>query len=155
MRYWPPPSLTAVRTFSINAGLDASTVTPGSTAPDVSFTTPVIDCAAAGDGTIATRATAANHHRLCRVTQPVICHLSSLRIRSDVHSTSTCLSMPEVAGRQPSTQPSRQRVDARQTAVHVRNERSAATVPVNVPRRHPAARVFSGWVSDEFGDQVY
>ena len=39
----PEPSVTAVRTFSMIAGLAASTVTPGSTAPDVSFTTPVID----------------------------------------------------------------------------------------------------------------
>jgi hypothetical protein len=29
--------------FSMSAGLDASTVTPGKTAPDVSFTTPDID----------------------------------------------------------------------------------------------------------------
>ncbi len=43
MRYWPEPSVTAVRTFSMMAGLLASTVTPGRTAPDVSFTTPVID----------------------------------------------------------------------------------------------------------------
>src|SRR5438876_11948851 len=41
MRYCPDASLTAVRTFSIRAGLDASTVTPGSTAPDESLTTPV------------------------------------------------------------------------------------------------------------------
>jgi hypothetical protein len=31
-----------VRTFSIKTSLEASTVTPGSTAPDVSLTTPVI-----------------------------------------------------------------------------------------------------------------
>jgi hypothetical protein len=43
MRYWPEPSVTAERTFSINAGLEASTVTPGNTAPDVSLTTPAID----------------------------------------------------------------------------------------------------------------
>jgi hypothetical protein len=48
IRYWPAPSVTAVRTFSINAGLDASTVTPGSTAPDESRTAPAID---AGVGT--------------------------------------------------------------------------------------------------------
>src|SRR5688500_17114195 len=47
----PCPSVTAVRTFSIRAGLDASTVTPGSTAPEESFTTPVIDaCANTADG---------------------------------------------------------------------------------------------------------
>ena len=38
--YWPEPSLTAVRTFSISAGLATSTVTPGRTAPDASLTTP-------------------------------------------------------------------------------------------------------------------
>src|SRR4029078_12519129 len=48
MRYWPVPSLTAVRTFSISAGLLASTVTPGSMAPEVSLTVPAITaCAAA------------------------------------------------------------------------------------------------------------
>lgn len=30
------------RTFSVSAGLDASTVTPGNTAPDVSLTTPAM-----------------------------------------------------------------------------------------------------------------
>ena len=45
----PCSSVTTERTFSISAGLAASTVTPGSTAPDVSRTTPAIDpspCAA-------------------------------------------------------------------------------------------------------------
>ena len=51
MRYWPLPSVVADRTFSISAGLAASTVTPGSTAPDGSLTMPVIDaCAQAIDG---------------------------------------------------------------------------------------------------------
>ena len=46
MRYCPVLSLTADRTFSIKAGLDASTVAPGSTAPDVSRTTPArVACA--------------------------------------------------------------------------------------------------------------
>src|SRR5215510_9173236 len=45
MRYWPFPSVTTERTFSISAGLAASTVTPGSTAPDVSLTTPAIPLA--------------------------------------------------------------------------------------------------------------
>src|SRR4249919_3195099 len=50
--YWPVPSVTTNRTFSINTGLAASTVTPGSTAPDVSFTTPAMDaCAYAAAGT--------------------------------------------------------------------------------------------------------
>src|SRR5262245_11275238 len=38
--YWPEPSVTVDRVFSMSTGLDASTVTPGHTAPDVSFTTP-------------------------------------------------------------------------------------------------------------------
>src|SRR5688572_16489075 len=42
MRYCPVPSLTTVRVFSMSAGLDASTVTPGSTAADGSRTTPAI-----------------------------------------------------------------------------------------------------------------
>src|SRR5688500_10386657 len=45
--YWPELSEIVERTFSISAGLDASTVTPGSTAPDESFTTPVMDAWAA------------------------------------------------------------------------------------------------------------
>src|SRR5205814_10706596 len=40
--YSPVPSVTAVRTFSINAGLLASTVTPGSNAPVASFTVPAM-----------------------------------------------------------------------------------------------------------------
>jgi len=40
--YSPCSSETAVLTFSISTSLDASTVTPGMTAPDVSFTTPAI-----------------------------------------------------------------------------------------------------------------
>jgi hypothetical protein len=39
--------VTVLRTFSMSAGLEASTVTPGSTAPDASRTIPAIDCAAA------------------------------------------------------------------------------------------------------------
>ena len=40
--YSPRSSETAVLTFSISTSLDASTVTPGMTAPDESFTTPAI-----------------------------------------------------------------------------------------------------------------
>ena len=50
MRYWPPLSVTAVRTFSMSEGLAASTVTPGSTAPEESRTTPVIDAWARASG---------------------------------------------------------------------------------------------------------
>ena len=54
MLYRPSPSVTTLRTFSMSAGLEASTVTPGSTPPDASLTTPAIPlddacCADAGD----------------------------------------------------------------------------------------------------------
>src|SRR5438045_1163987 len=42
MRYCPDPSVTTVRTFSISAGLAASTVTPGKNAPDASLAAPAI-----------------------------------------------------------------------------------------------------------------
>ena len=49
--YWPLPSVTTLRTFSISAGLAASTVTPGRTAPDESRATPSMDaCANAAAG---------------------------------------------------------------------------------------------------------
>ena len=60
MRYWPDPSVTADRTFSISAGLDASTVTPGSTAPEVSLTTPAIDACASKEVGMTT--VLAQHH---------------------------------------------------------------------------------------------
>src|SRR5262249_7900337 len=44
-------SLTTERTFSIRTGLDASTDTPGRTAPEASLTTPVMAaCASAAAG---------------------------------------------------------------------------------------------------------
>src|SRR3990170_5189508 len=42
-RYCPPLWVTAERDCSVSAGLDTSTVTPGSTPPEVSLTTPAID----------------------------------------------------------------------------------------------------------------
>src|SRR6266852_3866119 len=59
--YRPSPSVTTVRAFSIRAGLAASTVTPGSTPPDVSLTTPAIPlacCAHVTDGNSTTQARA-------------------------------------------------------------------------------------------------
>src|SRR5437870_2521569 len=47
MRYCPVSSVTPVRTLVMSAGLDASTVTPGGTAPDVSRTAPARLCAVA------------------------------------------------------------------------------------------------------------
>src|SRR5438874_10480310 len=48
--YWPRSSVVTVRTRSISAGLLASTVTPGITAPVVSLTTPAIALACANAG---------------------------------------------------------------------------------------------------------
>src|SRR5215470_6220026 len=46
MEYWPRPSVTTVRVFSMSAGLDASTTTPGRTAPEASLAVPTIDAVA-------------------------------------------------------------------------------------------------------------
>src|SRR5581483_5646948 len=59
MRYCPVPPVTTVRTFSMSAALAASTVTPGSTAPDASLTCPAIDACADAD-TAHPRSTAKN-----------------------------------------------------------------------------------------------
>src|SRR5882762_8626152 len=57
MRYCPAPSVTAVRILSISSGLVASTLTPGSTAPDESFTDPAMTaCASAMVGISAAHA---------------------------------------------------------------------------------------------------
>jgi hypothetical protein len=53
----PEESVVAVRTFSISTGLEASTVTPGSTAPDASLTVPdSVTCAQVTLGMINTHA---------------------------------------------------------------------------------------------------
>jgi hypothetical protein len=46
MEYCPVPLVTTVRVFSMSAGLDASTVTPGRTAPEASLAVPTIDAVA-------------------------------------------------------------------------------------------------------------
>src|SRR5262245_27561797 len=59
IRYKPASSVVAVRAPSMRAGLLASTVTPGSTAPVVSLTTPAIAlCASAAVGASSTNANA-------------------------------------------------------------------------------------------------
>src|SRR6185503_5705874 len=68
MRYRPLPSVTAVRTFSVSAGLAASTVTPGNTAPVVSLTSPArMACAAATRGTAATSPNNRKHLTIVRI----------------------------------------------------------------------------------------
>ncbi len=60
--YCPWLSLTTERVFSMRAGLAASTVTPGRTAPELSFTTPAIAlwaCATPGSPTSAASANSA------------------------------------------------------------------------------------------------
>src|SRR4029453_8530261 len=61
--YWPCASVTTDRVFSMSAGLLASTVTPGSTAPLVSRTTPAIDPWAKLSAGSATRPTIAKRVR--------------------------------------------------------------------------------------------
>ena len=57
MRYCPVPSVTAVRAFSMRAGLAASTSTPGTGAPEASLAEPLMAaCANAGTGTQANQA---------------------------------------------------------------------------------------------------
>src|SRR5262245_8105990 len=52
IRYCPVLSVTAERVFSMSTGLEASTVTPGRTAPEASRTVPVKEaCARTGTGT--------------------------------------------------------------------------------------------------------
>jgi hypothetical protein len=61
--YCPVPSVTAVRVFSISAGLATSTVAPGRTAPDASLTIPAIAlCARAMPGTTSTHTTVSARH---------------------------------------------------------------------------------------------
>ena len=70
--YCPVPSVTAERTFSMSAGLDASTVTPGSTAPDASLTMPAMAlvCAHAAAGSSANRAAPKRFVQTCACLFP-------------------------------------------------------------------------------------
>ena len=70
MRKRPRSSLTAVRTFSMSAGLVASTVTPGNAAPEVSRVEPAIDAWAHADegSKRITTATRSMPHRHLRIT---------------------------------------------------------------------------------------
>jgi hypothetical protein len=68
-------SVTAVRAFSMSTPLDASTVTPGSTAPDVSRTSPaMVAWAKAVEGMTATAAQRSqrNDRRHVRIRLPPI-----------------------------------------------------------------------------------
>src|SRR5688572_2941843 len=87
-RYAPSLSVTTARTRSISTSLDASTVTPGSTAPEVSRTTPVIAlCAAASDGASSTKETTKRRPRVLDMPPPslylpLVCTDSSPRVLS-------------------------------------------------------------------------
>src|ERR1051325_5737457 len=72
IRYWPLPSVTAERVFSMSAGLDASTVTPGRIAPEASLTVPVrVACANTVAGS--SKTTRTNRHFLTvRIETPVL-----------------------------------------------------------------------------------
>src|SRR5205814_1062305 len=68
--YWPLLSVTADRTFSISAGLDASTVTPGRTAPEVSLTVPAMPLVCADAVTGSSRTTTAPQMIRANVRMP-------------------------------------------------------------------------------------
>ena len=71
MVYLPVPSVTPDRTFSMRTGLEASTVAPGSTAPDVSLTRPAsVACANAANGTLTTIASAKQNQLQSTHAQP-------------------------------------------------------------------------------------
>jgi hypothetical protein len=77
IRYWPVESVVAERAFSISAGLDASTVTPGSTAPDASLTVPArVTCAHTALGTIAATTSSISVRIVLRIDSSSfdICH---------------------------------------------------------------------------------
>src|ERR1700719_1367288 len=76
--YCPSASVTTDRTFSISAALEASTVTPGMTAPDVSLTTPAIPPAACADRPTGERNHADNDNANS-VTPALLTILDSLR----------------------------------------------------------------------------
>src|SRR5215813_6409186 len=73
--YAPEPSETATLLFSMRASLAASTVTPGSTAPDESFTTPAIALWA-----WATDGSASRHTSAARPKQTFLIIRSSLTV---------------------------------------------------------------------------
>ena len=72
MRYCPLSSVTLARTFVISAGLDASTVTPGSTPPDESRTAPARLCAEASAGASHTM------HSARKIPRTILVLMSSL-----------------------------------------------------------------------------
>src|SRR4029453_8057265 len=72
MLYLPSLSVTAVRVLSIRAGLVASTVTPGSTAPDASLTRPAIPLAVACCATAAGGASSAHTMTLTPTTTTLV-----------------------------------------------------------------------------------
>ena len=64
MRYTPSAPVVAVLTFWMSTGLAASTVTPGNTAPDVSFTVPVMDAPAWANAAQGSAITSAHAQRI-------------------------------------------------------------------------------------------
>src|SRR6187402_3682945 len=70
MLYWPLPSVVTERTFSINTELAASTVTPGSTAPDASLTIPAIVAASWARAPAGTKSTARTTRVLANLCMP-------------------------------------------------------------------------------------
>src|SRR6267142_1338971 len=81
--YWPCASVTTVLTFSISAGLAASTVTPGSTAPEESLTAPTMDaCAKAEIGASSTHTSNADPVASLSIMVP-LCHRELFQSRRE------------------------------------------------------------------------
>src|SRR5215813_10221161 len=104
MEYWPDSLVTTERVFSMSAELDASTETPGMTAPEESLTVPTIEAwawAMAGMTTSAARTRIA-FTNLCIVTSKVLTALPGALFSSDEPA------FPPLCGRGGSSAGSRQ-----------------------------------------------
>src|SRR5947207_16026566 len=115
--YWPVESVTAERTFSISAGLDASTVTPGITAPVVSLTRPAMLlplCARPAAGTSRSVARTPTHNDKVLRTRTS----SKVRLKADTTGTTPTGTTP--GGTTPATAPRCSRVRPRRVPGRVR-----------------------------------
>src|SRR5215831_18043694 len=104
MEYWPDSLVRTERVFSMSTGLDASTMTPGMTAPEESLTVPTIEAwawAMAGMTTSAARTRIA-FTNLCIVTSKVLTALPGALFSSDEPA------FPPLCGRGGSSAGSRQ-----------------------------------------------
>jgi hypothetical protein len=96
-------SVTAVRTFSMSAGLAASTVTPGSTPPELSRTTPATDAwawAMEGMSRHSSQSAAVSHGRPV-LTQVEVIGLLSPRVNGTMRAGTIARGRLKIMGRRP------------------------------------------------------